>query len=112
MNKSPAIDIPTAMKNVLMFLQMDPRNYRKFGIYWWRVKQELKNAGYTQDNVYLLGAFQNDEQAARIPKGDLQTTLRRAFIEFRFNSGFPRPRGTVEDDDGEVVTVWDEDAGI
>lgn len=110
--KTKTIDVPQAMKNVLMFLQRDPRNYKKFGIYWWAVKDQLKQAGYTRHDIYLLGRYRDDAQAARIPPGDVQTTLRRAFSEFRFNSGFPRWSGAVEDDDGEIITIWDDDAGI
>ena len=110
-NKTNSMDIPTALRNILMFLQRDPSNYKKFGVYWWAVKAALKQAGYTE-RLYLLKNYRDEEQASRIPAGDLPTTLQRAIAEWRFNAGFGRLDGAVEDDDGEIMTVWDDDAGF
>ena len=101
-----------ALQNVLLQLQQDPARYRLFGIYWWPIKALLKGVGYGRDQLYMLGDYQDPETATLIPPIGLQATLVAAFTEFGQNARYPRPDGRVEDPDGELVTVMDEDAGL
>jgi hypothetical protein len=43
---------------------------------------------------------------------NLQDTMRTAFQEYGFNARYPRAGGMVEDPDGQMVMIYDEDAGI
>ncbi len=106
------MDIPKAFRNIVQQLQTDPVRYKLFGIYWWPVKKLLKAAGYGPDQLPMLGDYQDDEIAALVPALPLEQMLRTAFEEFGFNARFPHPNGVVEDPDGELVTIFDQDAGI
>jgi len=48
---------------VVEVLQADPLYYRNFGVWWWRVKDELKRHGFTRENLHHLGKA--DDPAAR-----------------------------------------------
>lgn len=106
------MDVPTALRNVLQQLQEEPQRYRLFGVWWWPVKALLKRAGYGPDQLYMLGSYQDATTAALVPKANLEETLVAAFEEFAQNARYPRADGQVEDPDGEVVTIYDEDAGF
>lgn len=47
-----------------------------------------------------------------IPHMGLQETMRAALVEYGQNLRFPHPDGMVEDPDGEMVQLWDQDAGF
>ncbi len=105
------INIEKAMRNVLQILQTQPENYKRFGIYWWTVKALLKQY-YNQDNIYLLGNYVDDNITARVPDADTQALLKMAFEEYTHNTAYGRDDKTVEDTEGEIVTIYDEDAGL
>lgn len=105
------MDVQAALSNVLLVLQEDPRRYRWFGIYWWPVKALLKGAGYTRENLFLLGDYQDADTAERVPDLGLHDTLTAALREYGHNARFPRSDGMVEDEDGSLVVIIDEDAG-
>jgi hypothetical protein len=107
-----AIDVHATLRNVVQQLQDDPRRYRCFGIYWWPVKALLKRAGYGPDQLYMLGGYQDPDTAGLVPHLGLQDTMRAALAEYGQNLRFPHPDGMVEDADGEMVQLWDEDAGF
>jgi hypothetical protein len=109
---SDGIDVPFAMRNVLQQLQQEPQRYKLFGVYWWPVKEQLKLAGYGPDQLYMLGNYKDHMTAELVPEMNLQDTLRAAFEEYRFNAVFPHSDGRVEDPDGQLVTIYDEDAGF
>lgn len=104
------IDIQSAMRNVLQILQTDPANYKKFGIYWWPVKALLKQY-YDQNNLYLLGDYEDPDTAVRVPDVGLKEILKLCFQEYQHNASYGRGSGRVEDPDGEIVIIFDEDAG-
>ena len=106
------MDVPTALRNTLQQLQADPRRYKLFGIYWPVVKALLKRHGYGVDQLYMLGEYHDTITAAMIPKMGPEETLRIAFEEYDQNARYPDPGGMVEDTDGEMVLIYDEDAGI
>jgi hypothetical protein len=110
--EADAIDVEAALRNVLAQLQQEPRRYRLFGLWWWPVKALLKGAGYGRDQLYLLGDYQGPGQAAMVPEMPLRETLAAAFAEFGHNARYPRPGGVVEDPEGELVTIFDADAGF
>lgn len=105
------IDVDTALRNTLQQLQADPVRYRLFGVYWWPIKALLKRAGYGPDQLFMLGDYQDAGTAALVPKMDLHDTLQVAFEEYAQNAAYPHSDGTVEDPDGDMVLVIDEDAG-
>ncbi|WP_431860171.1 hypothetical protein [Azospirillum sp.] len=110
--EAPGMDVHAALRNVLQQLQADPQRYRWFGVWWWPVKALLKRAGYGPDQLYMLGSYQDPETAALVPSEGLEATLRAAFEEYGSNARFGRPGGRVEGPDGELVTIYDEDAGL
>jgi len=111
MNDGP-IDVPTALRNVLQQIQMQPNRYRWFGIWWWPIKALLKRQGYTTTDLYMLGDYVDPITAEMVPPEGLQDTLRSAFAEFGRNARYPHSDGLVETPDGEMVMVHDEDAGL
>jgi len=82
MMMSETMDVPAALRNTMQILQTKPGNYKLFGVYWWAMKVQLKLAGYTTDNLYMLGSYVDPETAAQIPKAGLEETLRAAFTEY------------------------------
>lgn len=111
MSQAPTMDVHAALRNVLSQLQVEPRRYKLFGVYWWPVKALLKRSGYGPDQLGLLGAYQDPETAAMVPPAGLVETLRAAFLEYQANARYPRPDGRVENPDGELVSIIDPDAG-
>lgn len=105
-------DPAQAFRNIVQQLQVDPGRYKLFGIYWWPVKALLKRAGYGPDQLYMLGSYQDPETAALVPAMTLAETLKAAFLEYGQNARYPRESGHVEGPDGEVVVIYDEDAGL
>lgn len=105
-------DPVTAFGNVIQILQTAPGNYKRFGIYWWPLKRLMVASGLGPDQLYMLGGFQDTEQADMVPAAPLAETLEAAFDEYRFNATYPYPDGRVETPDGEFVTIYDEDAGL
>lgn len=108
----PAIDPEEALRNVAVLLQVQPQNYKLFGVWWWPIKVLLKRAGYTTEQLYMLGTYQDPETASMVPKAGLQATLADAFEEYERNATFPHPDGMVESPDGEMVQMYDEDADL
>ena len=106
------VDVPATLTRILQQLQTDPWRYRCFGIYWWPVKAMLKRAGYTTENLAMLGTYQDPDPARLVPPMILQDTLQAALQEYGRNTRYPHPDGMVEDPDGELVRLWDEDAGF
>lgn len=99
-------------RNVLLLLQTDPRLYRNFGVYWWLVKHLLKQH-YTRDNLYLLGDYIDREAAARIPHhADVREALQAAIDTYNINAQYNMGRDEVMAPDGELVRMWDDDAGF
>ena len=113
MPKAPDdIDVPLALANILHQLQAQPQRDKLFGVYWWPVKLLLRHNGYTTDQLYMLGIYQDPITAGLVPRMGLQDTLRAALIEYGHNARFARPGGIVESPDGELVKLHDEDADL
>ena len=111
MSKNPMI-VDTALRNTLQHLQQDPRRYKLFGIYWWPMKAFLKRDGYGPDQLYMLGDYRDAITADLVPAMGQEETMRAAFQEYRQNACYPHAGGMVEDPDGQMVMIYDEDAGI
>jgi hypothetical protein len=107
----PQVDVNQAFYNIVSQLQAKPETYKAFGVYWWPVKALLKAAGYGKDQLYYLGDYSDPETSSLVPKMDLQATLRLALEEYSWNLTFPHANDQVEAPDGELVTIWDADAG-
>ena len=106
------MDVPQALQNVIGQLQKNPGRYRCFGVYWWPLKKVLKAAGYGPAQLFYLGDYQDEDSAARVPAGiGLEDMLTAAFTAYGQNVRFPHTGGFVEDPEGELVVVLDEDAG-
>lgn len=106
------MDVQVAFRNVVHELQSDPSRYKLFGVYWWPLKKLLKAAGYGPDQLYMLRDYQDARMADDVPPAGLEETLREAFVTYQQNLCYPHSDGRVELPDGEMVTMWDEDAGI
>jgi len=106
------IDLAAAFRNIVQVLQVNPRDYRKFGVWWWPVKALLRRAGYDRHQLYMLGTYQDPETAAMVPKAGLQATMRSALAEYVFNSTYPHSDGRVENAAGELVAIQDQDAEL
>jgi hypothetical protein len=104
--------VDTALRNTLQQLQQDPRRYKLFGIYWWPMKEFLKAAGYGKDQLYMLGDYRDAITADLVPAMGQEETMRTAFEEYIRNACYPHPGSMVEDPDGQMVMIYDEDAGI
>jgi hypothetical protein len=98
-------------KNILEFLKSDPRAYRSFGVWWWSVKTFLRQF-YGRDDLYCLGSYVDTAQAAELPKLPIELMLARALEEHQLNTRFNAHSNHVENLDGELVTIWDDDAGL
>lgn len=99
--------------SVVALLSEDPRRYRNFGAYWYFVKALLRKLGYTRDNLYLLGDYRDGEIEAAMPKhASLAEALAAAIEEYRGNAAHNLGRSTVLAPDGEVLALFDEDAGL
>jgi hypothetical protein len=46
------------------------------------------------------------------PKAGLEDMLAAAFEEYRQNARYPHPNSLIERPDGELVIIYDEDAGF
>ncbi|HEY0203323.1 MAG TPA: hypothetical protein VGC15_04140 [Acetobacteraceae bacterium] len=106
------MDVDAAFRNTVQQLQQEPQRYRLFGVYWWIVKKLLKAAGYDREQLYMLGDYEDPETAAMVPVLPLVATLEAAFTEYGQNARFPHTGGMVENPDGELVRLFDEDAGL
>ena len=104
--------VASSLRNCMLLLQQKPKNYKLFGIYWWPVKALLKRAGYTTAQAYMLGDYFDPEVAEMVPKAGVIPTLEAAFREYGFNARFPHADNKVENPDGELVTIFDSDAGL
>ncbi len=103
--------LKSVCRNILDTLQTDPRQYRLFGIFWWPVKAILRRY-YTTDNLYMLGEYEDANVAEMVPAGSLDETLSRALHEYGYNAQFNMLRAEVRNEEGEPVTIYDDDAGI
>lgn len=98
-------------ENFLRVLQTDPVKYRAFGVYWWFVKAFMKRY-FTADNLYMLGDYVDEEQAAMVPEhGSLQEALTAAIETYQWNLVHNMDSARVMAPDGETVTIFDQDAG-
>lgn len=103
--------IESTLRTILALLQERPERYRCFGVYWWPVKALLKRY-YTQDNLYLLGSYEDRDTAARVPRVGLQELIAMALEEYNQNARYNLGRATVVDTDGAPCTIYDEDVGL
>lgn len=76
------MNVEMALRNTVALLQQHPGDYRKFGPYWWLVKAALIKAGYTRDNLSILGGYMPDDAASMINISSLQDGLSAAFSEY------------------------------
>ena len=64
----------------------------------------------------MLGTYLDRRQADDMAQASRDVgadgLLQRAFAEYEFNATFPHPGGQVENLDGEMVTIFDEDANL
>lgn len=107
----PTVDLKIFARNVVQMLQTDPRIYRSFGIFWWPVKRILKHY-YTQENLYLLGDYEDADVAARVPDVGLQEMLQLAIAEHQMLRTFDPGGNKALDPDGDEVMIFDQDAGM
>ena len=100
------------LRNVVQLLQERPERYKAFGVFWWPVKAILKHQGYGPDQLYFLGDYVDPSTVDRVAEANLADTLHAAILEYNQNLTFPHPGGVVEDPDGELIIIYDADAGL
>lgn len=106
------IDPKRLAQNILGILQVNPAEYRNFGMYWFFIKDFLKHY-YTKDNLYLLGDYVDSSVADRVPAHEtLDELLNAALVEYQQNKIYRMGSNQVEDEHGETFTLIDEDAGL
>jgi hypothetical protein len=99
------------LRSALQQLQAEPGRYKLFGVYWWPIKAMLRQQ-FGKDQLYMLGTYQDGETAGLVPAMGLDDMISAAAEEYAQNATFPHPSGEVETPDGELVTIFDEDAGL
>ena len=106
------LDVPTATRNILMVLQKQPRQYRNFGIWWWRVKPLLR-AAFGQAQLYMLGEYV-DREGLKLTPDNLspEDALRAALEEYTMNVRYLMGSDKVRDRDGQPYTIIDQDAAL
>ena len=105
------MDIPKTLRNIVVLLQADPLQYRCFGVYWWPIKALLKAAGYTREQLPMLGAYEDAAGAALVPKADLQTTMGAALEEYAMRVRYSLGSDECEiPNDGGTYVIRDDDA--
>ena len=98
--------------NIRMMLDSDVRHYRNFGVYWYFVKAFLKKY-YTQDNLHLLGNFEQPDVVARMPAYDnFEDAIHDALLCARNNQIYNMDSASSIAPDDEPVTLFDEDVGL
>jgi hypothetical protein len=95
----------------LQILQTKPERYREFGVYWWFIKDLLKEY-YTQDNLYLLGNFTDPDINERLPDVSEEELIQLAIQEHQQNAAYNLGRNSVYDYNGEPYVIYDEDTGV
>jgi hypothetical protein len=108
--------VQSDLRHVVQQLQADPRRYKLFGVYWWLVKAMLRRAGYGPAQLYMLGSYIDSQQAREVASWlrgmGYEDALHHAFGEYQVNAAFPHADGRVENPDGELVPIFDADAGL
>jgi len=98
-------------RNILQILQTKPQRYREFGVYWWLIKELLKEH-YSKDDLYLLGNFTDTQIHERLPDVSEDELIHLAILEHQQNAAYNLGRNSVNDHEGEPYVIYDEDAGL
>lgn len=108
-----AIDPRQFAASTVALLAEKPARYRNFGVYWFFVKALLKRAGYTRDNLYLLGDYEDPSVIEAMPKHEsLAEALEAASDEYRANAAHNLGRSEIITPEGNKIFIFDEDAGL
>lgn len=104
------IDVPAALRNILMVLQKQPVQYRNFGVWWWPVKRLMKTK-YSAGHLFLLGGYEDPaarELTPELPPADM---LRQALETYTMNRRYLLGSNRVQDLEGQPYLIVDDDAG-
>lgn len=102
-----------ALRCVAQFLEKEPEYYKNFSVYWWRLKELLKQAGHTQEQLQILGDYTEVAQRDRFASMPIGSFLDEAFEEQDSNVALHRNEGTLIDPEtGDVVVIFDQDLGL
>jgi hypothetical protein len=106
------MDMVATLENVVVTLQRNPERYKWFGLYWWPLKRLLEHVGYCDDQLYMLGNYFDPGQSEVTKDLSLEGMLSGAMEEFGSNARTwgGHADGVVEDPDGELITIYDQDA--
>lgn len=98
--------------NVRKLLDEDPKRYRNFGVYWFFIKALLKKF-YDRNQMPILGPYIDPEVVAAMPQFEtLEAALTAAAEEYGRNAVFNLGRSTVTAENGEEITIFDNDVGL
>lgn len=109
---SPVGDVPKVCESIVRLLQADPIRYRQFGCFWWGVKRILKQHGYGQDQLFLLGPYTDPEAESHLPIETDAVMLAMAIQEQQRNAFMQWDSADCYlPDSGEPYHLQDNDAG-
>lgn len=98
--------------NVRKLLDEDLKRYRNFGVYWFFIKALLKKF-YDRNQMPILGPYIDREVVAAMPEFEtLEAALTAAAEEYGRNAVFNLGRSTVTAENGEEITIFDNDVGL
>lgn len=99
-------------QNIIAMLQREPLAYRHYGVYWWRIKQIIKDIGWGQEVLHILGDYTDREMLERSMRMSEDEFLKAAMAEAAHNARFrPYQRVQTDPETDEEYTILDEDLG-
>lgn len=81
------------VRGLVALLQAEPLAYRNFGFYWWFVKDELRRANVSRDELPQLGDYTDDEAMAWYRTRPAKQLLTEA-LEYQQQAAFEHYMGT------------------
>lgn len=103
------VDAADLMGGIVCVLETDPQLYKRFGVFWWDVKRELRVHGY-RPRLSILGHYEDPATTRLVAEGRLAEMLHGAVLEFGTNSINPRADGRTSTPAGDLVDIIDLDA--
>lgn len=101
-----------ALQNIVAVLQRNPLYYRHFGVYWFRLKQMLKDAGFGRQHLPILGDYTDESLLHRFDGMADDVFFREACKDQALNLRFNHMSSwQVDPEDGQSVHIFDEDLG-
>ncbi len=107
----PPEGVEDALHAIVRDLQVTPRRYRWFGVWWWPVKAMLRRAGMAPLIGPELGTYMDAEAVAALPRALLTPghVLAEAAREYQFAARLDPGREWADTPAGDRVRIHDPD---